>query len=141
MPAYQDKTNRTWYCKFYYTDAEGKSRQKLKRGFKLKRDAEAWERQFIHDQRMKSEHAAVSLPWPDFVDLYIKDTDKRLAAHSRQTRSYTIKNHIRPAFSQPLNEISSSTIQAWTNNLTDEYSLTHSRNIYKQTRPFLVCSL
>jgi hypothetical protein len=49
MPAYKDDKRGTWYCKFYYTDYEGNRRQKYKRGFALKREAEAWERDFLQN--------------------------------------------------------------------------------------------
>ena len=42
MPTYYDKKAHTWFCKFYYTDAQGMRRQKKKRGFKRQRDAKAW---------------------------------------------------------------------------------------------------
>ena len=44
MPVYKDEAKGTWYCKFYYTDWQGQRRQKLKRGFKLQREAKEWER-------------------------------------------------------------------------------------------------
>lgn len=48
MPAYYDPDRKTYYCKFRYTDYTGESRQKMKRGFKLKRDAVEWESEFLH---------------------------------------------------------------------------------------------
>lgn len=74
------------------------------------------------------------MDWPDFVDLFDKDTAKTLAEHSRQTRAYILKNHVRNAFNQPISEISPNTIQAWTNSLTEDISLTHAKNIYTQMR-------
>ena len=47
MPTYKDEKTGSWYCKFYYTDWTGKKKQKLKRGFKLQRDAKDWERLFL----------------------------------------------------------------------------------------------
>ena len=49
MPAYKD-TNGTWFCKFYYQDFTGELKQKFKRGFNLKREAEEWERSFLHQR-------------------------------------------------------------------------------------------
>lgn len=132
MPAYQDKKTKTWYCRFYYGDPDGARCQKMKRGFKLKRDAEAWEREFL--AAIKANHEALSLNWPDFVDLYNKDTEGTIAKSTKQTRFYMNKNHIRHAFNQPIGEIKPSTIQAWTNELTNDYSLSHSKKIYKHMR-------
>ncbi len=47
MPIYKDEKTNTWYCKFYYVNWQGQKKQKLKRGFKLQRDAKDWERKFL----------------------------------------------------------------------------------------------
>ena len=39
MSAYKDKTQGTWYVSFRYVDWTGKKTQKLKRGFKTKKEA------------------------------------------------------------------------------------------------------
>ena len=39
MSAYKDKTQGTWYVSFRYIDWTGKKTQKLKRGFKTKKEA------------------------------------------------------------------------------------------------------
>ena len=49
MPAYKDKTGK-WFCKFYYTDWQGNNRQKWKRGFATKKEALAYERDFLEKQ-------------------------------------------------------------------------------------------
>lgn len=46
MPVYKDDKTGTFYVKFYYQDYTGQRKQKLKRGFKLQREAKEWERQF-----------------------------------------------------------------------------------------------
>ena len=58
MAAFKDKKNGSWYVQFRYTDWRGERQQKLKRGFATKKEAQAWEREFlIHDLR----HSHVSL--------------------------------------------------------------------------------
>ena len=47
MPVYQDTERKTWYVKLYYTDYTGARKQKMKRGFKLQREAKEWERHFL----------------------------------------------------------------------------------------------
>ena len=47
MPAYKDKKTGNWFCKFYYTDWQGTNRQKWKRGFATKKEALAYERNFL----------------------------------------------------------------------------------------------
>ena len=47
MPSYREKDKNTWYCQFYYRDQTGNRKHKVKRGFKYKRDADSWEKQFL----------------------------------------------------------------------------------------------
>ena len=47
MSAYKDKTQGTWYVNFRYIDWTGKKTQKLKRGFKTKKEALNYEKEFI----------------------------------------------------------------------------------------------
>ena len=47
MPAYKDKERGTWYASFYYTDWKGERKLKKKRGFPRKKDAEAFEQEFL----------------------------------------------------------------------------------------------
>ena len=46
MPCYKDEKTGTWYCQFRYTDFTGAQKQKRKRGFKTRREAQEWEREF-----------------------------------------------------------------------------------------------
>lgn len=46
MPIYKDEKTGNWFVKLYYTDYTGAKKQKLKRGFKLQREAKEWERVF-----------------------------------------------------------------------------------------------
>ena len=47
MSAYKDKKTGKWCAHVRYTDWQGEARRKLKRGFKTKREALAWERGFL----------------------------------------------------------------------------------------------
>lgn len=46
MSVYKDKAQGTWYTSFRYIDWTGKKRQKMKRGFKTKREALNYENEF-----------------------------------------------------------------------------------------------
>ena len=46
MGAYKDK-NGTWFASARYKNWAGETKRKMKRGFPTKRDALAWEREFI----------------------------------------------------------------------------------------------
>ena len=47
MSAYKDTKQGTWYVSFRYIDWTGKKTQKLKRGFKTKKEALNYEKEFI----------------------------------------------------------------------------------------------
>ena len=47
MAIFKDETRNTYYVNLYYTDYTGQKKQKRKRGFKLKKDAINWEREFL----------------------------------------------------------------------------------------------
>ena len=68
MPAYRDEKHGTFYASFYYTDFTGARRKKMKRGFKLKRDAQEWERQFLLQR-----NADPDMKFGDFVEIYRND--------------------------------------------------------------------
>lgn len=53
MPSYYDEKTKNWYWKFYYTDYTGSKKQKLKRDFKLQREAKEWECAFLLNNQRK----------------------------------------------------------------------------------------
>ena len=50
MPIFKDEERNTFYVKTYYTDYTGARKQKMKRGFKLQREAKEWEQDFLSKQ-------------------------------------------------------------------------------------------
>ena len=122
MPSYKDDKNNTWYCKFYYTDWTGKKRQKLKRGFKLQREAKEWERIFL-DQFAKSPDITFIALHEKYKAYYIPRVKESTAA----TKLPMIEKHILPFFkSKVLSDIAPADIAEWQNeilskNLSDTY--------------------
>lgn len=127
MPSFKDKNNK-WYCKFYYVDSQGENKQKLKRGFEFKRDADKWEREFLTD--LKEEDQALTLKWSDFCHLYLKHNLQTISEHTAQNKHYTFKNHVFNAFNKPINEIQPKDIEQYINSIVNDYSLRHVKNIY-----------
>ena len=64
MGAYKDK-NGTWFASARYKNWAGETKRKMKRGFPTKRDALAWEREFItqHDGNLE-------MTFESFYELY-----------------------------------------------------------------------
>ncbi len=46
MPVFKNEDNRTWYVMARYVNWKGERKQKCKRGFATKKEAQEWERMF-----------------------------------------------------------------------------------------------
>lgn len=111
MPIYKDETTGTWYCKFYYTDYTGARKQKLKRGFKLQRDAKEWERVFLEKMQ-----GTPDMTFQALYDLYINDMSHRLRENSVDGKKNVFKNRILPYFKdKPINAITAADVRSWQN--------------------------
>ncbi|WMM24093.1 site-specific integrase [Tissierella sp. MB52-C2] len=141
MPAYKDEDRGTWYCKFYYTDWKGEYKQKKKRGFKLKRHAEDWEREFL----LKNA-GSPNMTFKTLVDLYYDDSDLRIRNSTIKTKMSIIDTHILPVFkSKIISEITKGDIRRWQNLMLkkknprngEPYKPTYLRSINSQLSAIL----
>lgn len=111
MPVFKDESRNTFYVKTYYTDYTGAKRQKMKRGFKLQREAKEWERAFLEKQQ-----GTPDITFQTLYDLYIEDMRHRLRENSIIGKKYVFKNRILPYFKdKPINQISAKDIRDWQN--------------------------
>jgi len=109
MPAYKDEARKTWYCKFSYTDWTGKQRQKLKRGFHSKKEAAAWERNFLERQQGNPDMTFQAL-----CALYMEDITLHLKESTVDGKEHRIRNHMVPYFGDKrINEIKPADIRKW----------------------------
>lgn len=86
MTAYKDEKRGTWFANFRYKDWRGESKQKSKRGFRTKRDAQAWERDF----KRKMSRAA-SMEFSLACDIYLKDNAPRVRETTLEQKRYYIE--------------------------------------------------
>ena len=113
MPAYKDNKTGKWFCKFYYTDWQGNNRQKWKRGFATKKEALAYERDFLERQS-----ANPDMTFQNLYELYMEDMAARLKQSTILTKKHIYETHILPFFgSKPINEIKASDVRRWQNQL------------------------
>ena len=113
MPAYKDEAHGTFYASFYYTDFTGTKRKKMKRGFKLKRDALEWERQFLLQK-----NADPDMRFGDFVSIYRSEKRERIREHTWESKDNIIDTKILPYFKdRTLSEIEPRDVIAWQNTL------------------------
>ncbi len=109
MPVYKDEKTETWYCKFYYEDYTGNRKQKLKRGFKLQREAKEWEHDFLAKQAAQPDMAFKTL-----AELYLEDKQAHTKKITYETKKNRIEKWILPYFNtQPINEITAPDVRKW----------------------------
>lgn len=120
MAAFKNKDNGTWYVQFRYTDWKGERQQKLKRGFATKKEAQAWEREFLMQKQ-----ADINMTFESFVALYEKDIKPKLKINTWLTKESIIQKKILPYFrKRKLSEITAKDVIDWQNEIR---SLTDSR--------------
>lgn len=135
MAAFKDKNNNTWKAVFYYTDYQGNKKQKFKRGFKTKKEALEWEREFL----LKAEFS-ITMAFQSLYDLYMEDLKYRIRENTYNTKNYIIKIKILPFFEKlSLEKITPIVVRKWQNDLLssinkngEPYSQTYIKTINNQ---------
>jgi len=139
MAVYKDKwngyNNESWRVSVYYKDWKGEQKRHDKRGFKTKKEAVAYEREFL-----ARNNKDINMGFDTFVDIYLGDLKPQIKASTYATKESVIDAHIRPYFkNKSLAEITSTDILQWQNallSLRDDqgkgYSQTYLRSIQNQ---------
>ena len=129
MSAYKDKTQGTWYVSFRYIDWTGKKTQKLKRGFKTKKEALNYEKEFI-----RKTAADMKMEMNSFIQVYFEDKKNELKENSIRNKQHMMNKHIVPYFgTRKMNEITAAEIIQWQNTIQEKgYSKTYERMIQNQ---------
>ena len=140
MPAYKDSRQGTWYASFYFENWQGVKQKKLKRGFATKKDALAWEREFLLQQA-----ADLTMTFEGFVEIYVTDKKKRLRENTWSTKEHIIRTKILPYFKEKrLSEIKPRDVIAWQNEMLNyrdkngkAYSPTYLKTLHGQLSAIL----
>ncbi len=114
MPAYKDEERKTWYAKFYFKDWDGKTKPKMKRGFRTKKEALDFEREFL------TSHSASSpdLMMGTLIDKYLDDLQHHVRESTYLLRARTINKHVRPFFeNHKAADVTASHVREWQNKL------------------------
>ena len=135
MPVFKNEESGTWYVMARYTDWKGCRKQKCKRGFATKREAQEWERKF-----QLQNHADLDMTFEAFTELYINDLKGRLKENTWQTKQNIIVTKLLPYFgSKKISEITTKDVMAWQNEMLayrDEkrkpYSQTYLKTMHNQ---------
>ncbi|MFT9077909.1 tyrosine-type recombinase/integrase [Ethanoligenens sp.] len=135
MSVSKDTKTGKWMVQCRVTDWQGKSVHKKKRGFRTKKEAQEWEREF-----QNKSHNDLAMLFQNFVNLYFEDMNHRLRLSTVKNKRFLIDLKITPYFGKmSVNEITSAHIRKWQNTLTayrdkkgKPYSQTYLKTINNQ---------
>ena len=140
MPVYKDEKNGSWYAMVRFEDWKGQRKQKCKRGFATKREAQEWERTF-----QQQNTGDLDMTFEAFCELYEKDMRPRLKENTWNTKEHIIRTKLLPYFGKRrICEIETKDVIAWQNELLayrDEkkqpYSATYLKIVHNQLTAIL----
>ena len=135
MAVYKEEKTGTWRAVYRYTDWNGERKQTQKRGFKTKREAQAWER-----EQLNKTSADLDMTFKSFVDLYTADMKTRLKENTWATKEHIIRTKLLPYFGKlKMCKITAQQIITWQNemmNHKDEngqpYSPVYLKTVHNQ---------
>lgn len=129
MSAYKDEKQGTWYVIFRYIDWTGQKKQKMKRGFRTKKEAVKFENEF-----KRTVAADMDMQIGSFVEIYFEDKKNELKKSSVRNKRHMINRHILPYFGErKMNEITPAEIIQWQNTVHDKrLSKTYERMLQNQ---------
>lgn len=127
MPVYKGE-NGKYYVSFYYMRWDGKRVRKKKEGFKTKKEAMLYERDFLLDQEGK-----IELTFDKLLEKYLEDSKARVKPTTYENNEFIINKNIRPYFKDlKIKDIEAITIRTWQNTLLlseKNYSQTYLKTI------------
>ena len=129
MSVYKDKKQGTWYVSFRYVDWTGEKKQKMKRGFRTKKEALNYETEF-----KRKASADMDMQLESFVEVYFEDKKSELKESSKKNKRHMITAHIIPCFGRrKMNEITPADVIQWQNMICEKgFSKTYERMIQNQ---------
>ncbi|MDR2197403.1 MAG: site-specific integrase [Coriobacteriales bacterium] len=135
MGVLRDKNTGTWSVQVCFADWQGNRQRKHKRGFGTKREAQAWEREFL---LQKSDD--LDMAFDRFCEVYKEDRKPRLRASTWETKEHMLRTKVIPYFGNtPICDIDAKAVIRWQNKMIDscgkngeKYSPTYLKAIHNQ---------
>ena len=113
MAVYKEEKTNTWRVLYRYTDWNGERKQSQKRGFKTKREAQAWER-----EQLSKLGGDLDMSFKSFVEHYTEDMQSRIKENTWATKEHIIRSKIIPYFGKlKMCNITAQQIITWQNEL------------------------
>lgn len=132
MGAFKTKTTSgkdVWVAKFRYTDYTGTTKQKKKQGFKTKREALEYEREFLDKVSASSD-----MLFSNLIKHYYEDIELKLKPTTIENKKTLIDSKILPYFGKKrLSEIDTPDIKQWQRQMKKlGYKDTYLKSIHNQ---------
>ena len=135
MAVYKDEKNNTWRAIYRYTDWTGERKQSQKRGFKTKREAQAWER-----EQLNKVTADLDMTFASFYEQYTADMQTRIKENTWATKEHIIRTKLLPYFGKlKMSSITAQQIITWQNEMMkyrdekgEPYSPVYLKSIHTQ---------
>ena len=116
MSVYRDEVRGTWYVQASYHDSHGARHRTTKRGFATKREAQAWERDFV-----ALHEGSLTMTLASFWEVYERDRRPRVRESTWATKEHIVRDKILPFFGEtPVCEITANDVIAWQNELAGD---------------------
>lgn len=135
MPVYKDSKLGTWFVQCAYRNYTGERIRTTKRGFKTRKQAQDWEREFV-----KRKEGALDVSIAAFYELYEQDVRPRLKENTWNTKAHIIETKIIPYLGDlKISEVTPTDVLHWQNDIQSlkdgsgqPYSPTYLRTICNQ---------
>lgn len=135
MAVYKEDKTGTWRVIYRYTDWTGEKKQTQKRGFKTKREAQAWE----HEQFRKAT-SDLDMTFKSFIEQYTADMQTRIKENTWATKDHIIRTKLIPYFGKlKMCSITAQQIITWQNELLNHkdengklYSPVYLKTVHNQ---------
>lgn len=135
MAVYKDEKTSTWRAIYRYIDWTGEKKQTQKRGFKTKREAQAWEREQLNKAANDPD-----MSFANFVEHYSEDMKTRIKENTWATKDHIIRTKLLPYFGKlKISNITAQQIITWQNELLNHkdengkpYSPVYLKTVHNQ---------
>lgn len=129
MGAYKDNDRGTWYAHFSCKTELGHPKQIMKRGFKTKREALAFEAEF----KLKTTDDP-EMTFASYAELYKSEVYPRIKESTAVTKDNIIDRHIVPFFADiKLSEISAKHVILWQNQYLNKKDPVSGKALYSKS--------
>ena len=118
-----------WEVRVTYHDLTGKKKQAHKRGFKTRREAEAW-----GNKLLETKSNNIDMTFESFWKIYRDDMNQRLRENTMRNKDYIVELKILPYFGdKKITSITAAQIRRWQAELLKKgYSQTYLKTIHNQ---------